>query len=288
MTEPSQQKLQLKNIQKIKEINQAIENQGHSQNEQGANGAYDDCICITSFHIDQLKLNLLKYNDLTLMTVALEDIHFKKVLKPGIKQSKKKKEHPKEEEEQMPRNLLNSIQLDDERKIEWNQLMNSQCTITLNYFNKRNMALEPVLEPFTFFINFQNIYGKSTLIVENQNEDQETQKKKIGYVDKFENALNLNITSQFLGIVLDAQQIYETNDDEQDSTTYVNYTGYYLQITNAKAQKDIFQKQPAENNRKEKFREKNRVRRMQHITIITKQDEITKAQQEKLRQQRLN
>ena len=29
------------------------------------------------------------------------------------------------------------------------------------------MALEPVLEPFTFFINFRNIYGKSTLIVEN-------------------------------------------------------------------------------------------------------------------------
>eukprot|EP00828_Plagiopyla_frontata_P005883 TRINITY_DN12465_c0_g1_i1.p1 TRINITY_DN12465_c0_g1~~TRINITY_DN12465_c0_g1_i1.p1 ORF type:complete len:575 (+),score=97.77 TRINITY_DN12465_c0_g1_i1:264-1988(+) len=265
MTQPSQEELQLKNILKFKEINKAIENENN--NQDNSNGPYDDCICITSFQIDHLKLNLLKYNDLTLMTVALEDIHFKKLLKPGIKLKKKKQlEMSDENGGELPANLLNSIELDDRNKIEWNQLLNTQCTVTFNYFNKRNMALEPVLEPFTFYINFQNIYGKSTLIIDNQNEEQENKKNKAGYIDKFENALNLNVTSQFLGIVLDAQQIYETNNDEQESTTYINYSGYYLQITNAKSDKENFNKQ--EEKAGEKFQERNSARKMQHITCL--------------------
>ena len=55
------------------------------------------------------------------MTVALEDIHFKKLLKPGIKLKKKKKfDNLQENEDDLPVNLLNSTELDDSKKIEWN------------------------------------------------------------------------------------------------------------------------------------------------------------------------
>ena len=38
-----------------------------------------------------MKLNILKYNDLALTTIIIDDLHFKKLLKPGLNKKKKRK-----------------------------------------------------------------------------------------------------------------------------------------------------------------------------------------------------
>ena len=106
-------------------------------------------------------------------------------------------------------------------------------TVSIDYFNKRKMDFEPLLEPWTLMLIACQISGDLQIVLQNdQNFETEAY-----FVKENKNSLNFNITTAGIETILEAYQIfsYESLDEKEPCKLY-NKMGCMLRYRNAKLQ----------------------------------------------------
>lgn len=115
--------------------------------------------------------------------------------------------------------------------------------ISLDYFNKRKLDFEPVIEPWRFKLKVDNKYE-----VTQQGIQRDIQKVKLSnYIEKsitsdeipfylkdHTNSLNLNITNGLIETSLEAHKIFKNVMDDGEPYKIFNRSGYPLELRDVK------------------------------------------------------
>lgn len=121
---------------------------------------------------------------------------------------------------------LNNIKLLINAQDE-NSKLALKASIKIDYFNKRKMDFEPLLEPFTFLIRKVNKAKKEDLWIENyQDENQKTPE----LIRNHQNALNINFSTAASETINEAVKIYKEQIEDSKPYLVKNNLGYMLEI----------------------------------------------------------
>lgn len=114
-----------------------------------------------------------------------------------------------------------------------NYLIKLRGTISIDYFNKRKMDFEPLLEPWTLILTVTQIRENFQFILQND----ESYVQEAYFIKENKNSLNFNITTAGIETLLEAYRIfsYESLDENEPCKLY-NKTGCMIRYKNSKLQ----------------------------------------------------
>lgn len=113
-----------------------------------------------------------------------------------------------------------------------NSQLKTKCTFNVDYFNKRKMDFEPLIEPWTFNLIQTKINTDQMIILKNQENIDEKEPK---FLQENKNSLNINITTSGIETILEAYKFYENPSiDEKEPCILYNKLGLVLKYRNAK------------------------------------------------------
>ncbi|EAR98069.2 PH domain protein, putative (macronuclear) [Tetrahymena thermophila SB210] len=130
-----------------------------------------------------------------------------------------------------------------------NSLFGLKGAISIDYFNKRRITYEPLLEPWIFMVRQERIGNSHNLTI--QNFESKKDQNMLPLLKEHHNSFNLNVTLSCLETIMEAYRIYKGTMTDEEPYMIINKTGLPIEVKDSN--KENSQPQELQNQQKTKW-----------------------------------
>ncbi|KAL4465070.1 hypothetical protein ABPG72_009448 [Tetrahymena utriculariae] len=130
-----------------------------------------------------------------------------------------------------------------------NSLFGLKGAISIDYFNKRRITYEPLLEPWVFMVRQERIANSHNLTI--QNFESKKDQNMLPLLKEHHNSFNLNVTLSCLETIMEAYRIYKGTMTDEEPYMIINKTGLPIEVKDSN--KENSQPQELQNQQKTKW-----------------------------------